>query len=93
MSILNQAYRADLTKSKFMGKKIPEAVEKVKELVRGKQSLPKRRAGRDMEGRMMDKIHERQKLCMEERHKFAQPRRGELPKIYAPEGISFFSEC
>lgn len=88
MTTFNRAYTTDLTKQKFMGKKIPEAVEFVKELVRGKQSFGKRRPGREMEARMMDKIHERQKLCFEEKNKFAQPRRGEPPRIYAPEGMS-----
>jgi hypothetical protein len=86
MAILNRAYAADLSKAKFMGKKLPEAVETVRGLIQGKPSFSKRRPGRDMEPRIMDRIHERQKLCFNEKTKYAQARRGEPPKIYAPEG-------
>jgi hypothetical protein len=71
-----------------MGKKLPEAVETVRGLIEGKPSFGKRRPGRDMEPRIMDKIHERQKLCFNEKTKYAQARRGDPPKIYAPEGTS-----
>jgi hypothetical protein len=77
LTVFNKAYEKDLTKQKFRGSKLPQAVEIVKALMEGKPSNSKSRPSQAVERRMMAKIDERMKLLLIEKQMYRRPRRAE----------------
>ena len=73
-TILNNAYREDLTQPRLMGTKLPGAVKKVKKLMVGKVALKERRPGRTMNQKIVEIINERFKFNVIENQVWSRPR-------------------
>ena len=72
---LNKAVSADLMKVKFLGTKLPKAMEKVKGMVEGKKGQVKKGPTQAMERQIMAKIDERMMLVKLEKERYRRPTR------------------
>ena len=74
LTMLNKAYARDLKTERFMGTKLGPAVEKVKQMMRGKVALPARPPPRAIEGRLVQRINERMKFNFLENERYPPSR-------------------